>query len=146
MKRSPAQLDEIRGRLDEITSACEDIQSFDTESLVEELRSALENAFADREEPELDDLISNTVDSVADTLNEAAESIQDTLEEISDQMLTHHPEACGSEHGNQDHSENEGSGQDGQLPPDRQVFQLLYCRTFRIFDFFQCYVFQFFIQ
>lgn len=81
-----AQLDEIRGRLDEITSACEDIQSFDTESLVEELRSALENAFADREEPELDDLISNTVDSVADTLNEAAESIQDTLEEISDQI------------------------------------------------------------
>ena len=38
------------------------------------------------EEPELDDLISNTVDSVADTLNEAAESIQDTLEEISDQI------------------------------------------------------------
>ena len=82
-----AQLEQIQRKMDSITAAREDIEKFDVDSFVKQLRQTLEDAFADSgEKPDLDDLINDTVESVTDTLNDASEAIQDALEEVSDQI------------------------------------------------------------
>lgn len=81
----PAQLEEFREKLDDIAGMCGDIESFDTEGFIRQLRGALEEAFESRDASDLEEIISDTVEEVQCSLD-AAGDIQSALEELSDQM------------------------------------------------------------
>ncbi len=81
---SQIQLEQIWKKMDEVTKACEEIQSLHSGDFINRLRGALEDAIAG--EDDVDEIVDRVVDEVEAAMSNRVEDVRDALEGLAGQM------------------------------------------------------------